>query len=88
MTTASAIILQARMASTRLPGQGAGADLVDGRSSRDVSNGCRVRASLPVILATTTRADDDVLAEEGRRLGIPVFRGSDDDVLGALRRRW
>lgn len=81
MTTASAIILQARMASSRLPGK-ALANL----GGRPIVARCverlAVRSSMPVILATTTRADDDVLAEEGRSLGIPVFRGAVDDVLG------
>lgn len=33
-------------------------------------------------LATTTEAADDVLAEWGKALGLKVFRGSVDDVLG------
>jgi spore coat polysaccharide biosynthesis protein SpsF len=81
MTTASAIILQARMASTRLPGKAlanlGGRPLV----ARCVER-LAARSSLPVILATTIRAEDDVLAEEGRSLGIPVIRGAVDDVLG------
>ena len=64
MTTASAIILQARMASSRLPGK-ALANL----GGRPIVARCverlAVRSSMPVILATTTRADDDVLAEGG-----------------------
>jgi spore coat polysaccharide biosynthesis protein SpsF len=35
-------------------------------------------------LATTDRPEDDRLAEHAIRLGMPVFRGSSEDVLGRL----
>ncbi|MBN2459182.1 glycosyltransferase family protein [Candidatus Woesearchaeota archaeon] len=35
-----------------------------------------------VVLATSTLAENDSLAEYARRMGIEVFRGSEDDVLG------
>jgi spore coat polysaccharide biosynthesis protein SpsF len=80
VNTSSAIILQARMASSRLPGK-AMANL----GGRPLVARCverlRAQSTLPVILATTTRSDDDVLAEEGRSLGVTVVRGAADDVL-------
>lgn len=36
----------------------------------------------PVVLATSDRAVDDDLADEARRLGLTVYRGSADDVAG------
>ena len=79
--SASAIVLQARMSSTRLPGK-ALAEL----AGRSVLAHCveRLRATsgLPVVLATTTAAADDILCEAGEHLGVTVLRGSPDDVLG------
>ena len=74
-----AIVLQARMGSTRLPGK-ALAD-VDGRP---LIWHCieRLRASgLPVVLATTERPDDDMLAAVVEKFGVRVVRGPDRDVL-------
>lgn len=45
-----------------------------------------LNSDLPVILATTTNAADDPIAEVGRRRGISVFRGSEVDVLGRFAR--
>lgn len=76
----TAIVLQARMASRRLPGK-ALADV----SGRTVLAHCIERlkvAGLPVVLATTTRPEDDCLEEAGERLGVAVVRGASDDVLG------
>jgi spore coat polysaccharide biosynthesis protein SpsF len=76
----AAIVLQARMGSHRLPGKALA--LVAGRS---VLEHCleRLRAAsgIPVVLATTTRAEDDRVAAEGERLGVRVVRGPDEDVL-------
>jgi spore coat polysaccharide biosynthesis protein SpsF len=76
----AAIVLQARMASSRLPGKTLA--LVAGRT---VLQHCieRLRAAsgLPVIVATTTGAADDRVEEEGIRLGADVVRGPDEDVL-------
>ena len=37
-----------------------------------------------VILATTTSPQDEPIVELGRQLGIPVFRGAENDVLGRM----
>ncbi|WP_448206560.1 cytidylyltransferase domain-containing protein [Azospirillum sp. sgz302134] len=74
-------ISQARMTSTRLPGkvlmEAAGKPLLAhhlGRLSR-----CRRLDGL--VLATTVNATDDPVAELAAVLGVPVFRGSEHDVL-------
>jgi spore coat polysaccharide biosynthesis protein SpsF len=41
----------------------------------------REHSDLPVILATTTLREDDVLVSAAERLGVPVVRGPEDDVL-------
>lgn len=73
--------LQARMGSSRLPGK----VLMDieGRSvlGRAI---CRLRASEAideVAVLTTELGRDDAVAREAERFGVPVFRGSEDDVL-------
>jgi len=77
----AAIVLQARMGSRRLPGKALA--LVAGRS---VLEHCierlRARSAMPVVVATTTLREDDRVAHEGRRLGVEVVRGPDEDVLG------
>ena len=80
MSGRAAIVLQARMGAHRLPGKVL--ELVEGRT---VLAHCverlRARSGLPVVVATTTRSEDDCLVEEGRRLGATVVRGSEEDVL-------
>ena len=76
----TAIILQARMGSRRLPGKALMA--LGGRS---LLEHCLVRlatADLPVIVATTAQPEDDAIEAEARRAGALVFRGESDNVLG------
>jgi spore coat polysaccharide biosynthesis protein SpsF len=74
------IILQARMASTRLPGK-ALAPL----GARTVIGHClarlRIAAAAPVLLATTTNQEDDVLVATAAKYGVATFRGPNADVL-------
>lgn len=76
----SAIVLQARMGSTRLPGKSLAP--VAGRS---LLAHCveRLRASsdMRVVVATTMRMEDDSVEREAERLGVEVVRGPDEDVL-------
>ena len=74
-------IIQARMGSTRLPGkvlQDIGGETMLARVARRTQ-----RASLldGVLVATTTQTADDAIAAECGRLRLPVYRGSEDDVL-------
>jgi spore coat polysaccharide biosynthesis protein SpsF len=76
-----AVILQARTGSQRLPGKVlaslGGATLLAHCISRLQASGVG-----PVIVATTTLRADDTVFAEARRMGVTVFRGSCDDVLG------
>lgn len=81
MSPDAAIVVQARMGSSQFPGQ----PLVPiaGRSLlARVVDRLRSRVNLPVVLATTTLLEDDLLCEEADRLHIAILRGSADDVLG------
>ncbi len=77
----SAMIVQARMGSTRLAGKVM--RRIAGRTILDyVLTRC---AAIPgidtVVCATVDGPDCDPIAEEATRLGVKVFRGSEDDVL-------
>lgn len=74
------VILQVRTGSTRLPRKAllpvAGRPLVEHCLQR------LVRAEVgPVVLATTTRPEDDVLERLAEGMGLRVVRGPEDDVL-------
>jgi spore coat polysaccharide biosynthesis protein SpsF (cytidylyltransferase family) len=75
------LILQARMGSTRLPGKSmmdlAGAPLL-GRILERVK---RAKKPDAVVMATTQREEDDVLVKLAGRMDVPVFRGSQNDLL-------
>lgn len=79
-------IVQARMSSSRLPGkvlmEVAGKPILEhilDRARRSI-------ALDAVVLATSEDAGDEPLERLGRRLGVPVFRGSLDDVLDRFYR--
>jgi spore coat polysaccharide biosynthesis protein SpsF len=76
----AAIVLQARMGSTRLPGK-----VLAPIAGRSVLAHCIERlqrqSTLPVVVATTDRPDDDRVVAEAARLGATVVRGATDDVL-------
>ncbi len=80
MSARSGIVLQARMASVRLPFKAvapiAGRPLVAHCLDRLQASGAGV-----VILATTDRPEDDALAMLAIRAGARVFRGHPTDVL-------
>ena len=77
------ILLQARMASTRLPGKAL--ELIEDRPILEHCLGRLVAAGVGrVVLATTTLEEDTVLCDLATRLGVAVFRGSDTDVLGRM----
>lgn len=73
------IISQARMTSTRLPGkvllEAGGKSMLQHHLDRLASTG------YPVFLATTSNATDEPLVLAAEALGVPCFRGSEDDVL-------
>lgn len=74
-------IIQAHMASTRLPGK----VMMDigGRTmlARVVERTRRAALLDAVVVATTTHPGDEPVVAECARLGVPSFRGSEEDVL-------
>ena len=77
-----AVIVQARLGSTRLPGK-ALLPVGDLPLLGHVLRQCRAaRRADRVVLATTDLSEDDALAALARDTGSEVFRGSRDDVLG------
>jgi spore coat polysaccharide biosynthesis protein SpsF len=73
------VITQARTGSTRLPGK----VLIEagGRTMLDHHLDRLLAAGLEVYVATTDLPADDVVADLAQRRDVPVFRGSQDDVL-------
>ncbi len=76
------IIIQARTGSKRLPNK----MILAFHKSYGLFETVLRRISkypinLPVILATTISAEDDILVEIARKNGLEVFRGDEDDVL-------
>jgi spore coat polysaccharide biosynthesis protein SpsF len=81
MRTRAGIILQARFASSRLSGKALAS--IDGKSLLEHCLRRLMFAGVaPVVLATTHRPEDDALEAVARSLGIGVFRGDANDVLG------
>ena len=77
----AAVIVQARMNSTRLPGkvlmQVGGTTVLD-----HVLRRCLAIAGADIVCcAIPESADSDPVADEARRIGVEVFRGSERDVL-------
>jgi len=74
------IVLQARLASARLPGKA-----LCRIGSRTVLARCLERLmagrAAPLVLATTERIEDDALVEEAASVGISTMRGANEDVL-------
>ena len=78
------LIVEARMRSTRLPGNvllpAAGKPMLELMIERLQ----RMDPPSGVIVATTVHPDDDPIEELAGRIGVGCFRGSEDDVLGRV----
>jgi spore coat polysaccharide biosynthesis protein SpsF len=74
-------IVQARIGSTRLPGKAL--KDIHGKSmlARVVRRASRSALIDKLVVATTEKEADDAIVSECDLLGIPCFRGSEDDVL-------
>jgi spore coat polysaccharide biosynthesis protein SpsF len=83
MRSRPGILLQARLASSRLPGKA-----LEPIGARPILEHCLRRLVAAgvarVVLATTTRDEDSALCDLAARLGVAVFRGSDTDVLARM----
>ena len=76
--------IEARMTSSRLPGKVL-LDLAGKPALQQLVERLRRSRYLDeVVVATTDRSTDDPVAEMCRRIGCPVFRGSEDDVLARV----
>ncbi len=75
------LIVQARMASTRLPGKTL--MKLDGKSliEHTLREASKARSVGKVILATSSSKDNDPLSVLCKKIGFDCFRGSEDDVL-------
>ena len=77
----TALIVQARMASTRLPGkimkEVLGKTLLEYQLERLL----RVKQADQVIIATTDHGEEQPIVDLCQRMGVPYFRGSEEDVL-------
>lgn len=78
----TAIIIQARVGSTRFPNKMT-IPFYNGRGMLYYLLSRMVKANLsaPLILAIPDSIENDAIADIGNELGINVFRGSEDDVL-------
>lgn len=76
--------IEARMTSSRLPGKVLLPALGRPMLAHLVDRLKAVLSLDAIVLATTTNATDDVLAEFAAVHGIAVFRGSEDDVMGRV----
>lgn len=76
-----AVIIQARMGSTRLPGK-AMLELC-GKSvlTRVIERVKGANAATDICVATTTCPEDEVVVKEAEKNNVKVYRGSEDDVL-------
>jgi len=77
-------IIQARMGSTRLPGK---MMLPLERShvlTHDIQRVREADTVDEVVVATSTKTADDIVARYANRAGATVFRGSEDDVLDRM----
>jgi spore coat polysaccharide biosynthesis protein SpsF len=81
MSARTCAVLQVRAGSTRLPGKAlrplAGAPMLE----RQLERVRRARRIDALVVATSSRAEDDAIAELCARLGVPCHRGSLEDVL-------
>lgn len=77
----TAIIAQARMGSTRLPGKVLKKIAGETVMAHVIRRAKAVENADTVCIATTTQAIDDPVAQEAERCGVAVFRGDAQDVL-------
>jgi spore coat polysaccharide biosynthesis protein SpsF len=75
------VIVQARMTSTRLPGKVLKPVLGKPLLEYQLERLKRIRSADTIVIATTTNETDQPIVELCERLGIPCYRGPEDDVL-------
>jgi len=75
------IIVQARMTSTRLPGKVLKTVLGKPLLEYQIERLRRIKAADEIVIATTTNDTDQPIIDFCKRLDLPCFRGSEEDVL-------
>lgn len=75
------IVVQARMTSSRLPGKILREVLGKPLLEYQIERLKRVARAAAVVIATTVNAADEPVEKLGKRLAVPCFRGSENDVL-------
>jgi len=75
------VIVQARMGSTRLPGKVLRDLAGEPMLAQEIRRLREMETADDLMVATTTQATDDPIADLARVLGVPCYRGPEDDVL-------
>jgi spore coat polysaccharide biosynthesis protein SpsF len=75
------IIVQARMTSSRLPGKVLKTVLGKPLLEYQIERLKRVKLADEIVIATTTNDTDQPIVDLCKRLAVPYFRGSEEDVL-------
>jgi spore coat polysaccharide biosynthesis protein SpsF len=75
------LIVQARMGSTRLPAKVLKEVLEKPLLAYQIERLCQVKNAAQVMIATTTNLEDQAIVEFCRQAHVPLYRGSEDDVL-------
>lgn len=75
------IVIQARMASSRLPGKVMLPILGKSLLARMIERLQMIKHEAQLVVATSETADDDIIATEANAIGIPCFRGSLNNLL-------
>lgn len=75
------VVIQARMASSRLPGKVLMPVLGQSLLMRMIERVKRTRYPIMIVIATSTDNSDDVIEEEAKKNDIACYRGSPDNLL-------
>jgi spore coat polysaccharide biosynthesis protein SpsF len=81
MTEKILIVIQARMASSRLPGKVMLPILGTSLLARMIERQQMIKHEAHLVIATSETADDDIIETEAAKIGIPCFRGSLNNLL-------
>lgn len=74
-------IVQARLGSTRLPGKVLKKMCGKTVLEHDINRLKQAKNIDEIVIATTTKKEDDAIVDEAKRLNVKYFRGSEQDVL-------
>ena len=74
-------IVQARVGSTRLPGKVLKKICEKTVLEHDINRLRQAKNIDEIVIATTTKKEDDAIVDEAKRLNVKYFRGSEQDVL-------